>query len=76
MVLSIVLSVFKINGANNSNVVLKPNYDEFWIQQMMPPLAIAFICFSVLLKKVKLRKFIFKELGLQCSLPNWINVIE
>jgi hypothetical protein len=76
ILLAVLLTTWKINGFDNSNVILRPNYNEYWIQQMMPPLLLALLCFVILFTKVKLRNFIAEEFAIRCHLQDWITVIE
>lgn len=75
-VVGVAISFWKVNGIDNSKATRMPDYTDFWLQQMMPPIAMAFVALAVFFKKAKLRKFIWQEISSRCSVPRCIPLTE
>ncbi len=61
LVFGIIFGILNLNGIDNSNVLQKPNYTEYWIQQCLSSIAFAAFNIAVLIKKDNLRNYFLRE---------------
>jgi hypothetical protein len=57
-VFGIIFGILNLNGIDNSNVLQKPDYTEYWI---LSSIASAAFNIAVLIKKDNLRNYFFRE---------------